>query len=65
MPRAQAELRRAMPALRVVAHPIMPARLRAAGALWRPRNWGLLLGEYCKFLGAEAGVSAFFGGKRT
>ncbi|MEY3732012.1 MAG: hypothetical protein RLZZ57_2768 [Pseudomonadota bacterium] len=64
MPRAQAELRRAMPALRVVAHPIMPARLRAEGALWRPRNWGLLLGEYCKFLGAEAGVSVFFGGKR-
>lgn len=65
MPRARSELRRAMPALRVLAHPVTPARLRAEGAFWRPRNWGLLLGEYMKFLGAEAGLSALFGGRRA
>ena len=65
MPRARSELRRAMPALRVLAHPVTPARLRAEGAFWRPRNWGLLLGEYMNFLSAEAGLSAFFGGRRA
>ena len=65
MPRARTELRRAMPGLQVQAHPVTPARLRADGAFWRPRNWGLLLGEYMKFLGAEAGLSAFFGGRRA
>ena len=65
MPRARAELRRAMPGLLVQAHPVTPARLRADGAFWRPRNWGLLLGEYMKLLGAEAGLSAFFGGRRA
>lgn len=64
MPRARTELRRAMPGLRVEAHPVTPARLRADGAFWQPRNWGLLLGEYMKFLGAELGVSAIFGGRR-
>ena len=65
MPRARTELRRAMPGLQVQAHPVTPARLRAEGAFWQARNWGLLLGEYMKFLGAEAGLSAFFGGKRA
>ena len=65
MPRARTELRRAMPRLRVQAHPVTPARLRADGAFWQPRNWGLLLGEYMKLLGAEAGLSAFFGGRRA
>jgi uncharacterized SAM-binding protein YcdF (DUF218 family) len=65
MPRARAELRRAMPALGVVPHAVTPARLRETGAFWRPRIWGLMLGEYMKFLGAEAGLSAFFGGKRA
>jgi uncharacterized SAM-binding protein YcdF (DUF218 family) len=65
MPRARAELRRAMPGLLVQAHPVTPARLRADGAFWQPRNWGLLLGEYMKLLGAEAGLSAFFGGRRA
>ena len=64
MPRARTELRRAMPGLRVQAHPVTPARLRAEGAFWQPRNWGLLLGEYMKFLGAELGLSAIFGGRR-
>jgi uncharacterized SAM-binding protein YcdF (DUF218 family) len=65
MPRARTELRRALPAMRVVAHPVTPARLREAGAIWRPRIWGLMLGEYMKFLGAEAGLSALFGGRRA
>jgi uncharacterized SAM-binding protein YcdF (DUF218 family) len=65
MPRAKAELRRAMPALRASPHPVTPAKLREDGAFWRPRIWGLMLGEYMKFLGAEAGLSAFFGGKRA
>lgn len=65
MPRARGELRRAMPGLRVQAHPITPARLRAEGAFWRPRNWGLLLGEYMKLLGAELGFSSLFGGRRA
>ena len=64
MPRACAELRRAMPGLRVQAHPVTPARLRAEGAFWQPRNWGLLLGEYMKFIGAGLGLSAIFGGRR-
>jgi len=65
MPRARTELRRAMPGLQVHAYPVTPARLRAEGAFWRPPNWGLLLGEYMKFLGAELGLSAFFGGRRA
>jgi uncharacterized SAM-binding protein YcdF (DUF218 family) len=64
MPRARTELRRAMPSLRVSAYPVTPARLRTEGSFWQPRNWGLLLGEYMKFLGAELGLSAIFGGKR-
>ncbi|MCA3280997.1 MAG: YdcF family protein [Roseomonas sp.] len=64
MPRARTELRRAMPGLQVQAHPVTPARLRAEGAFWQPRNWGLWLGEYMKFLGAELGLSAIFGGRR-
>ena len=65
MPRARSELRRTMPELRVVPHSVTPPRLRDEGAFWRPRNWGLLLSEYCKFLGAEAGLSRFLGGRRT
>jgi len=64
MPRARTELRRTMPGLRVQAHPVTPARLRAECAFWQPRNWGLLFGEYMKFLGAELGLSAIFGGRR-
>ena len=65
MPRARSELRRTMPELRVVPNSVTPPRLRDEGAFWRPRNWGLLLSEYCKFLGAEAGLSRFLGGRRT
>lgn len=65
MPRARAELRRTLPEIRVVPHPVTPVRLREDGALWRPRNWGLLLGEYMKYLGAETGMAAVLGGKRA
>ncbi|MFN7306941.1 MAG: YdcF family protein [Alphaproteobacteria bacterium] len=65
MPRARTELRRTVPAMRVVPHPVTPARLREDGALWQPRNLGLLLGEYMKFLGAEAGLSGLIGGRRA
>ncbi|MBM3593712.1 MAG: YdcF family protein [Alphaproteobacteria bacterium] len=65
MPRARTELRRAIPGLRVQAYPVTPARLRADGAFWQPRNWGLLAGEYMKFLGAELGLSAILGGRRA
>jgi hypothetical protein len=65
MPRARSELRRTMPALRVISYPVTPPRLRDDGAFWQWRNWGLLLSEYCKFLGAEAGLSRFLGGRRT
>jgi uncharacterized SAM-binding protein YcdF (DUF218 family) len=65
MPRARAELRRTLPEIRLVPHPVTPVRLREDGALWRPRNWGLLLGEYMKYLGAETGIAAVLGGKRA
>ena len=64
MPRARTELRRSLPLMRVVSHPVTPARLREDGAFWRPRVWGLMLSEYMKFLGAEAGLSGFSGGRR-
>ena len=64
MPRARTELRRSMPELGVVPHPVTPARLRDDRAFGQPRFWGLMFGEYLKFLGAEVGLSAYFGGKR-
>jgi uncharacterized SAM-binding protein YcdF (DUF218 family) len=60
MPRAMVELRRAMPALRLVEHPVPSAALRAPGALWRPQVWALLAGEYARYLGAWAGLSGAF-----
>jgi uncharacterized SAM-binding protein YcdF (DUF218 family) len=60
MPRAMLELRRALPALRLVPHPVPSAALRAPGALWRPQIWALLLGEYARYLGAWAGLSGAF-----
>jgi uncharacterized SAM-binding protein YcdF (DUF218 family) len=60
MPRAMLELRRAVPGLRLVAHPVPSAALRAPGALWRPRIWALLAGEYARTLGAAAGLSGAF-----
>lgn len=60
MPRAMLELRRAMPALRLVEHPVPSGALRGPGALWRPRVWALLAGEYARYLGAWAGLSGAF-----
>ena len=58
MPRAMLELRRAMPEAELVPHPVPSALLRQPGALWRPRVWALLLGEYGRYLLARAGLSA-------
>lgn len=58
MPRAMLELRRALPGVELLAHPVPSAALRAPGALWRPRIWGLLSGEYGRYLLARAGLSA-------
>lgn len=58
MPRAMLELRRAMPEAELVPHAVVPATLRAPGQVWRPATWGLLLGEYGRYLLARAGLSA-------
>jgi uncharacterized SAM-binding protein YcdF (DUF218 family) len=59
MPRALLELRRAVPGIELVPHPVRPAALRGAGALGRWRSWTLLPGEYLKYLAAAVGVSRF------
>lgn len=60
MPRAMLELRRALPGTELVPHPVTSATLRGPGALWRPGAWGLLIGEYARYLGARVGLSGFF-----
>jgi uncharacterized SAM-binding protein YcdF (DUF218 family) len=57
MPRALLELRRALPEVALVPHPVLPARLREPGAVATVRTWSLLLGEYLKYLGAALGLS--------
>jgi len=64
MPRALLELRRAMPGVTLVPHPVVPPSLRAEGALWREPVWGLLLGEYGRYLLARAGLSALASPRR-
>ena len=64
MPRAMREVQRAMPMVRLLPHPVTPANLKEEGAFWRPRIWGLILGEYMKFLAAEVGLSGYSGGRR-
>ena len=64
MPRALLELRRALPGVALVPHAIVPASLRAPGALRRPAVWGLLLGEYGRYLLARAGLSALTSPRR-
>lgn len=61
MPRALLELRRALPEAELVAHPVVPARLRDPAAAGQPRTWSLLSGEYLKFLAACAGLPALLG----
>jgi uncharacterized SAM-binding protein YcdF (DUF218 family) len=61
MPRALLELRRRLPEAELVAHPVVPARLRDPAAGGRARTWSLLAGEYLKFLAAWAGVPHLLG----
>lgn len=50
MPRSLAEFRRAMPGVRLIAHPVFPAHVRVE-LWWRwPGTAALLAGEYSKFL---------------
>ena len=62
MPRATLELRRALPEATLLAHPVVPARLREAGAAARLRTWSLLFGEYLTWLGAAVGLGSPAGG---
>ncbi len=64
MPRALLELRRTLPEVDLVPHAVVPASLRAAGAFRRPMTWGLLLGEYGRYLLARAGLSALASPRR-
>jgi uncharacterized SAM-binding protein YcdF (DUF218 family) len=57
MPRALLELHRALPEAELLAHPVVPARLRDPGAAGRLRTWSLLAGEYLKLIGAWAGLT--------
>ena len=61
MPRALLELRRSLPESELVAHPVVPARLRDPAAGGRARTWSLLAGEYLKFLAAWAGLPYLLG----
>ena len=61
MPRALLELRRRLPEVALVAHPVVPARLRDPAAGGRARTWSLLAGEYLKFLAAWAGLPYLLG----
>ena len=56
MPRALLELRRVLPEAALLAHPVIPAPLREAGAAGRLRTWSLLLREYVKYLAVRAGL---------
>ncbi|MBL6455740.1 YdcF family protein [Belnapia sp. T6] len=61
MPRALLELRRRLPEVALVAHPVVPATLRDPAAGGRARTWSLLAGEYLKFLAAWAGIPYLLG----
>lgn len=64
MPRALVELRRALPGVELMPHAVEPTALRATGALRRPAVWGLLLGEYGRYLLARVGLSALASPRR-
>jgi uncharacterized SAM-binding protein YcdF (DUF218 family) len=64
MPRALLELRRTLPGVALQPHAVVPATLRAPGAWRRPAVWGLLLGEYGRYLLARAGLSALASPRR-
>jgi uncharacterized SAM-binding protein YcdF (DUF218 family) len=52
MPRALVEFARAMPEIRILAHPVFPERLDAAHWWSSPSAAELVIGEYHKFIGA-------------
>jgi uncharacterized SAM-binding protein YcdF (DUF218 family) len=52
MRRSLFELGRAMPEMRMIAHPVFPERVRAATWYLEPSNASLVIGEYDKYLGA-------------
>ena len=50
IPRTLIEMRRTMPQIRLIAHPVNPSGIRL-DAWWRyPGTFGLLLGEYTRYL---------------
>ena len=54
MPRSRVEFRRAMPTVRLIAHPVFPANVHI-DEWWRwPGTTSLLVGEYNKYLIASA-----------
>ncbi len=54
MPRSRVEFRRAMPTVRLIAHPVFPPNVRI-DEWWRwPGTTSLLIGEYSKYLIALA-----------
>lgn len=57
MPRATLEIRRALPGIELVPHPVQPASLREGGRMPRLRVATLLFGEYVKYVAAAAGLS--------
>ncbi|MBR0649252.1 YdcF family protein [Roseomonas terrae] len=64
MPRALFELRRTLPNVELVPNAIVPTALRDGGIWRRPMVWGLLLGEYGRYLLARAGLSALASPRR-
>lgn len=58
MPRALLELRRALPAVALVPHKVLPSQLRGWEALGHGRVWRLLAAEYLKLIGATLGLGA-------
>lgn len=64
MPRALLEMRRTLPGVALLPHAVVPITLRAPGALWRPAVWGLLFGEYGRYVLARAGLSALASPRR-
>ena len=59
VPRAFLEMRRAMPAIRLSAYPVVPENVRM-DAWWRyPGTFALLLGEYVRYIWSLTGLPVF------
>lgn len=65
MPRAMLELRRVLPEVELVPHPVQPDALRGVSAAARLRTWTLLVGEYAKYLAAGMGLSRLATARET